>query len=347
MKLLNLLSVFALLSWPALTRSYDVVEHNNIIFVLIDSGEYVRGFLHEKGGIENFDRAHQFSNRQETMFEKPPHRVYISNPFQLSQTEITVGQFKTFINETKYVTDAEKSDGALGFFPEKKNYVDKFQQSKTISWKNPGFKQTDSHPVVCVSWNDAQSFCRWLTAKGDAIYRLPTEAEWEYACRAGTNTWYSWGSDPNDAYQYGNVADASLEAAYPNMTRFQRAIRLQKGEGDGVVFTSKVKSFKPNAWGLFDMHGNVWELCQDRWSESIYEEYFKGVAWNKKNEVLITDPIFLKKTDLHIFGDWRVMRGGAWTCAPAGVRSTIRTFTDAKDSSVYTGFRVLREIPKN
>lgn len=316
----------------------------SIDFVRIESGKYKRGFLHERGGNENFHRAHPYSNPQETKNEKPPHWVVISKSFFISRTEVTRGQFAQFVKATGYITDAERAHGALGFFPSEKDYVDKFQKNKFITWRSPGFDQTDQHPVVCVSWKDAIAFCEWASRRSNSSIRLPSEAEWEYACRAGSNEWYSWGKDPNKAYQHANVADADLEIAHPKMTVYQRAIKLSKGDGDGFVYTAPVGQFKPNKWGLLDTHGNVWEWCQDRWSEDIYEQYFKGVAWNKKDDVTVNDPLFLSKTDLHKYGDWRVIRGGAWTTAPASVRSSIRTFAESQDASVYTGFRVVRDI---
>lgn len=109
-----------------------------------------------------------------------------------------------------------------------------------MTWKSSGVERSEDHPIVTVSWNDAQAFCRWLSDGEGIVIRLPTETEWEYACRAGTSTWYNWGEVPNLAYLHGNVADGALEAALPNTTRFQRAVRLGAEEGDGAVFTAAV-----------------------------------------------------------------------------------------------------------
>ncbi len=326
----------------------EELEKNTIgmVFVRLEPGVFTRGFLHESGGSEAFNLAHPFSNQQSTRAEEPPHKVEITRSFELSSREITVAQFRRFTDRTGYITEAERDGGAYGFFPKEKNYVDRFHRSSRITWKTPGFAQSDRHPVVCVSWNDAQAFCQWLSETEGTLHRLPTEAEWEYACRAGTETWYSWGNDPDNAYTHANVADGALEAAAPNTTRYQRAVQLKPEDGDGTVFTSSTASFKPNAWGLFDMHGNVWEWCQDRWSADLYRSYFEGVSYRDRKNVLIKDPLFLDKTDQDQYGDWRVIRGGAWTCAPAAVRSSIRAFAEAADASVYTGFRVVREVTR-
>lgn len=324
----------------------ESVEDNSIgmKFVRVSPGEYKRGFDSSDKRDRLFDIVHQYSGRQNFRNERPAHRVTISDSFEIGVTEVTVGQFRTFTEATNYTTDAEQNGGALGCFPDEKDYVDRFHKSPEITWKSPGFEQTDEHPVVGVSWNDASKFCEWLSQKENARYRLPSEAEWEYACRAGQPTWYSWGESPDDAYLHANVADGALEAAQPRTTRFQRAVQLEADDGDGVVFTARTASFKPNPWGLHDMHGNVWEWCQDRWSAELYERYFDGVPRQERSDVVIRDPLFLEKTDQHQYGDWRSMRGGAWTCAPAAVRSSTRTFAEAADAAVYTGFRVVREV---
>jgi len=314
-------------------------------FVRVPAGEYVRGFNNDDNGEHRFALAHPYSNRQDFRDERPAHRVAITQPFDMAVTEVTVGQFKAFVEATGYETDAEKNGGALGCFPEERDYVDRFHKDPSITWRSPGFEQTDSHPVVAVSWNDAVAFCKWLSEKEGHVYRLPSEAEWEYACRAGSTSWYSWGSDPDQAYAHANVADAALEAAQPNTTSYQRAVKLSPGEGDGVVFTAKVKSYAANPWQLHDMHGNVWEWCQDRWSADRYERYFDGVPRQQRDEVFVEDPLFEEETDQHKYGDWRLLRGGAWTCAPAAVRCSLRSFAEAADASVYTGFRVVREVP--
>ncbi|WP_206028409.1 formylglycine-generating enzyme family protein [Thalassoroseus pseudoceratinae] len=314
-------------------------------FVSVASGEYVRGFESSNQRERHFAIVHQYSNSQNFGNEKPSHRVKISKGFAIAATEVTVAQFRKFVEATNHKTDAEKNGGALGCFPDERDYVDRFHKSPEITWRTPGFEQSDEHPVVCVSWNDANAFCQWLSKEDGQKYRLPSEAEWEYACRAGKSTWYSWGEDPDLAYEHGNVADGALEAAQPKTTQYQRAVRLGADEGDGVVFTAKVGSYRPNPWGLFDMHGNVWEWCQDRWASDEYERYFDGVPRQKRKDVVVTDPVFLEKTEQHEFGDWRSIRGGGWTCAPAAVRCSIRTFAEAADATVYTGFRIVRELP--
>ena len=166
-------------------------------------------------------------------------------------------QFGQFVAATGYKTDAEKNkNGGHGY--DGSNCV----QTPDYNWRNTGFAQTDDHPAVNVSWNDATAFCGWLSRKEGKTYRLPTEAEWEYACRAGTTTRYWFGEDPEGLADAGNVADASYKAKFAA----DQAIRAN----DGYVFTSPVGNFRPNAWGLYDMCGNAWQLCSDWYGGTYY-----------------------------------------------------------------------------
>ena len=137
------------------------------------------------------------------------------------------------------------------------------------TWRKPGFEQGDDHPVVCVSWNDAQAFCKWLERQGKKIYRLPTEAEWKYACRAGTTTRFSCGEKDESLKEFANLADeALLTKMDKKIGPFNAAPKGNTSGGiagwnDGYPFTSPVGKFKPNPWGTYDMHGNVWHWCAD------------------------------------------------------------------------------------
>ncbi|HUT34193.1 MAG TPA: formylglycine-generating enzyme family protein [Planctomycetota bacterium] len=225
--------------------------------------------------------------------EKPAHKVSISRAFWMGKHEVTVGQFRRFVEATGYKTDAEKG---------------------------PEFKQTDEHPVVCVSWNDAHAFVDWLNATDKAkpagsSYRLPTEAEWEYACRAGTSTWYQWGDDPDKGKGWCNAADLTTKRKLPKLTVFNW--------DDGFLYTAPVGSFKANALGLHDMHGNVSEWCQD-W----YGDYKEGHQ---------TDPTGPAS------GEHRVLRGGSWQYypCPGAVRSAYRTGLLPELRLVIAGFRLV------
>jgi sulfatase modifying factor 1 len=247
--------------------------------------------------------------------EHPQHRARITKPFYLDTYHVTRGQFRQFVEDSGYKTDAEKGDipGAFGWDAEKKT----FYFNNDYSWRNAGFQQTDEHPVVNVSWNDAVAFCEWLSRKEGKTYRLPTEAQWEYACRAGTTTRYYSGDDPETLAKVGNVADAVFKAKVPDWKYTIKA-------SDGYVFTSPVGSFKPNAFGLYDMHGNAWQWCSDWYGE----EYYAASPTDDPNG-----------PDT---GDGRVLRGGSWGDGPGGARSAGRVRPAPDDRFDYAGFRVSR-----
>ena len=246
--------------------------------------------------------------------ESPQHRVQISREFRLGRTEVTKGQFAAFVRDTGYRTEAEKDgQGGYGFDPETGN----FKQDPQYTWQNPGFPQTDDHPVVNVSWNDAQEFLKWLSRKDGRRYRLPTEAEWEYACRAGSTTRYWNGDDAEGLAEIANVADGTAKAKFDSWTTITAR--------DGFVVTAPVGRFPANKFGLHDMHGNVWEWCAD-WYDSAYYASSPG-----------TDPQGPSS------GSSRVLRGGSWGNVPNLVRCASRLdFTPAYRLS-YLGFRVLLE----
>jgi formylglycine-generating enzyme required for sulfatase activity len=247
--------------------------------------------------------------------EHPQHRVRITRPFYLGVYEVTRGQFRRFVDETGYQTEAEQDGkGGHGWNEETRAY----EQNPQFTWRSPGFEQTDEHPVVNVSWNDAVAFTTWLSDKEGIIYRLPTEAEWEYACRAGTTTAYFHGSDCEGLAALGNVADATARAKHPEWTD---AIAAR----DGFVYTAPVGQFRPNAFGLYDMHGNVWEWCRDGYDALTYQQS-PGV-----------DPSGPPQAAL------RVIRGGAWGLrSREETRSAFRQGRDPSRRATTMGFRVAR-----
>jgi sulfatase modifying factor 1 len=231
--------------------------------------------------------------------------------------EVTVGEFRQFVNDRAYETDAEKQrEGVWGYDAAARRFVGPRTE---FAWHHAGFPQTDDHPVVYISWNDAQAFCRWLSQKEGVEYRLPTEAEWEYACRAGTGTLYQNGDDPQKLPELGNAWDAGVQKKF-----FNAAEPLLPN--DGHVFTAPVGQFKPNEFGLFDMHGNVWEWCADVFNEDYY---LASPA---------DDPPGAAR------GAGRVLRGGAWDKFAASCGSSFRTGKPRANPGYSTGFRVARSL---
>jgi formylglycine-generating enzyme required for sulfatase activity len=245
--------------------------------------------------------------------DETEHEVTLSADYYLGVTTVTRGQFGAFVMDNGYRTEAEKGDGGYGWDNDKKDWF----MSKKYSWRNPGFVQTDEHPVVNVSWNDAVVFCRWLSEKDGREYRLPTEAQWEYACRAGSRTRYSFGNDEEELAKHGNVADA----------KFRKATGQAHGikNSDGYAFTAPVGQYQKNAYGLLDMHGNVWQWCSD-----VYGDYPQGA---------VTDPQGSAAKE-----DCRVSRGGSWSGHPEGCRSARRNGYGSSHRADYLGFRLALSV---
>jgi sulfatase modifying factor 1 len=250
-------------------------------------------------------------NEEDRLDEEFQHEVEITRPFYLGKHEVTVGQFRAFVKEDHYVTEAEK-DGKGGRAFDGKEFV----QKPEFTWKKLHFAQADDHPVVVVSWSDAVAFCAWLSKKEGKTYRLPAEAEWEYACRAGTKTRFNTGDKEDDLSVAGNIADAALKA------KWAAAIWAMSWD-DGFPFTAPVSRFRANAWGLHDMHGNGWEWCSDWYAEDYYGKSPKQ------------DPQGPEK------GKERVTRGGAWSTQPKFCRSAFRDWHEPGYRSDCVGFRVV------
>jgi len=225
------------------------------------------------------------------------HQVTITKGYYMQTTEVTVGQWKTFVRDTGYNSEAKAKGN--------KNY-----------WKKPGFFQTDEHPVTCISYSDALAFIGWLSKKEGRPYRLPTEAEWEYAARAGTKTRYSFG-------QCLSTTQANFDG------RRGACADSPKEHRNG---TTPVASFGPNNWGLYDMHGNVLEWCQD-WCGDYPSSS-------------IQDPIG-PSSDTSIKGSQvqrRIMRGGGWQYAGNSCTSAARFgISPDKPGSNGLGFRLVIE----
>lgn len=192
--------------------------------------------------------------------EKPSHTVDLTNPVFVGTHEVTVDQFRRFVQRAAYRSDAEKA----GY--ENQAYIDGTGspvKTSGLSWHRPGFDQDGSHPVVHITWNDADRFCRWLSLQEGTDYALPTEAQWEYAARAGTQTAYWISNDAERLTEIANVRDATAAARFPSWTQTSKS-------SDGFVFTAPVGQFRANPFGLYDVHGNVWEWCADRYDEAYY-----------------------------------------------------------------------------
>lgn len=226
--LLRLLFLLALASAQAQTSSLqlDLGSGVQMDMILVQPGSFEQGSPASEAGRE--------------ADEGPQRRVTITRPFYMAKFPVTRGQFARFVDSTRYPTEAEI--GQSGGF----GVVDgKLVQQKPFNWRNPGFEQTDDHPVVIVSALDAAAFCKWLTTKSGRLCELPTEAQWEFACRAGTTLAH-----------YAAPVDA-----------------IAWHRGNGLSQTHPVGEKKANAWGFHDFYGPVWQWCRD-W----YAPYPAGAA---------------------------------------------------------------------
>jgi formylglycine-generating enzyme required for sulfatase activity len=221
-----------------------------------------------------------------------PRRVVIKKPIAIGKFEVTVHQFATFVTETQIpagnlcqVIVGDNGKGHSSFIvgpPES-------------SFREPGFAVDGTHPAVCISWDDAERYVAWLKGRTGKPYRLPTEAEWEYAARAGTQTRYSFGDDATALCAYGRFADPG--SSFP----------WRAGCSSGAAGPIPVGQLTPNPWGIFDMHGNAWEWVEDCWTTNTSEIPTDGSAFSRPNGCNI-----------------RVMRGGSWANGPSRQRSAAR-----------------------
>jgi formylglycine-generating enzyme required for sulfatase activity len=259
--------------------------------VVLPGGRFKQGSLRAENGAS---------------FESPLHWVAIGSSFSMSANAVTVEDFQHFVTDTgRDIRGCDIYDGDWKHRPDN-------------SWKNPGFPQTGSHPVTCVSWNDAKAYAGWLSTKTGHRYRLPSASEWEYAARAGGEAVQPWGANGSAACAAANVADASAVQRYPGWAVFAC--------NDGYVYTAPVGSFKANSFGLNDMLGNVFQWTEDCWYADYTGAPIDGSA----------------RSD----GDCseHELRGGSWFSTPAYVRANYRNHFAADYRTSSVGIRLVRDI---
>jgi formylglycine-generating enzyme required for sulfatase activity len=290
---------------PPSSNEPDLLQDLNITLIHIPAGEFLMG----NAAADQYGRY--------SKCEGPRHDVRISRDFHVSRFEITVRQFRAFVVATGYRSEAERSGMGCNTLDTDTGRV---VRSPTCIWKSSGFDQTDDHPVVCVSWRDAVAFCAWLSQATGRHCRLPTEAEWEYCCRAGSNAAFSTGDTIGSLKGTANCGDQSLTAVC-------RSATATAPWADTFAFTAPVGSFRVNTFGLNDMHGNVGEWCSD-WFEAEY--YGRSQRQDPRGPSSPTD--------------WHVVRGGSWYNAPVSCRSSGRHDGIPTEASTTNGFRIVVEI---
>ena len=249
--------------------------------------------------------------------EKPVHRVTFGRPFAVGVYEVTRGEFGRFVEETGHST----GDKCRTYESEEGFFVDgdpEWKERSGRGWKNPGFEQGETEPVVCVNWADAQAYVRWLSEETGEAYRLLSEAEWEYVARAGTRTARYWGEREAGQCRYANGTDRTAK-------RYNAGWTVAECD-DGHYRTAPVGSYEANGFGLHDVLGNVWEWTGDCWNADYQGAPADGGAWERGD------------------CDVRVLRGGSWVNGPRGLRSAHRLRNTAGVRSYYGGFRLARTL---
>ena len=249
--------------------------------VIVPAGSFVAGSTAAESAAENL--PHDLALR-----EQPPKKITITGSFAIGKFEVTRGQFSMFVRDTQWTPDgpcAVLEDG-----PE-----NRWRARADRNWRNPGFEQTDLHPVVCVNVKDALAYTDWLSRKTGHRYRLPSGGEWEYAARADSSVTRPWSDQAAAACEHANGSDISRANAHNRGVADPARFFLCT---DGHVYTAPVGSFKPNAFGLHDMLGNVLEWTSDCLNTSQADAFFDGRA---------------RRT-----GDCQsqINRGGAWNNSP-------------------------------
>ena len=269
--------------------------------VIIPAGSFVMG---SNAAEQALAKAGGLKDKQISR-ESPQRRVSVPN-FAAGRYAVTKGEFAAFVRAKGYQTEAERGDGCFGWTGSKVERDPKF------NWRNAGFSQADDHPVVCVSWNDAQAYIGWINQSSGKTYRLLSEAEREYAARAGSTSAFWWG-DSISADQANYNGTATSYNGSPQGT-YRKA-------------TVPASSFRPNPFGLYNVHGNVLEWVEDCIHDNYNGAPTDGSAWTT-----------------NCTNNGRVLRGGSWYLYPAYLRSANR-LRNSPDVRYYgTGFRLARTL---
>ena len=265
-------------------------------------------FVLMKGGIFTMGSANTEPGHQS---DEAQHEVKLSD-FYMCKYAVTVGDFRRFIEESANKTDAEKENKSRIWSEQEHTWED----MAGVNWRHGvsgKLRELDdyNHPVIHVSWNDADAYCQWLSKKSGKLYRLPTEAQWEYACRAGEPKPFNTGDNLT-------TAQANYNGNHPYNGHDKGEYRQK---------TVPVDHFLPNACGLYNMHGSVWEWCRDWYGDKFYDECSaKGVVENPEGPLT---------------GSYRVIRGGCWDNYAGSCRSAIRDSLTPGYRGNFIGFRLV------
>ncbi len=242
--------------------------------------------------------------------ESPQHEVTFAAPFAISRYEVTRGQYAEFVRKTGHVSSAGCRIWA----------GTQWQVHVGKNWRDPDFAQGDTHPVVCVNWADANAYVAWLSQETKQAYRLPSESQWEYAARGGSTTPYFFGSNPDELCKSDNGHDLTSKEIHTGMNWPPVNCR------DGFATTAPVGSFMPNPFGVYDVHGNVWEWMQDCYADSYRDALANGAAFERADCAE------------------RLYRGGGWSVEKRGRRTANRARYTPDAAYAQLGIRVVRDL---
>lgn len=320
-----LLNALPVVGFAQIAQPMRIIDQTGIEFVHIPAGNFEMGTSEPIEVLMlSYPKLEGLRARQ-LLDETPSHDVRISKDFYLGKYEITVDQFTKFVKESGYIPESiDDKTGGYGFNPAydrtRPESADAFEgRNPKYSWMNPGFPQQPNSPVTNVTWNDAVAMAKWLSRKEGVPYRLPTEAEWEYACKAGRDTRYPNGNSPEGLIQIANTFD---QDALPYWMRWHDM--ALKGS-DGFAFTAPVGKFPPNQFGLHDMLGNVWEWVSDWYDEATYAKSERKNPMGPET------------------GTEHVRRGGSWHTWSLYARCGFRNWNTPSSRYPLLGFRLLRE----
>lgn len=273
--------------------------------VMVPAGSFLMGSSAAETArdLEAFPFDETETDKRSLESEHPQHSVSIARSFAMGKYHVTRREFAAFVQETGYSTH-----GGCTLFVNHR-----YPRREDAGWQAPGFTQTDQDPVVCVNWHDAQAYVAWLNSKvrgqkpaaDEASYRLPSEAEWEYAARGGTPTVRWWG----DSIGSGNADCEGCGSRWDDKQ------------------TAPVGSFNPNPYGLFDMLGNAWQWTEDCWNKNYEGAPTNGSAWTTGKPC-----------------EYHVGRGGSFTNRPWVLRPADRMFIESDKSANFVGFRVVKAL---
>lgn len=309
----------------AVTRAEPAfVNSLGMAFVRIPAGSFTMGSAIPVDTLRQIYPGVEPTRLQDLGDEAPAHTVQLTRPFYMARHEVTVGQFGAFLERSGHVPESV-ADGTGGYGynpaydPRTTERGDAFEgRTPRYSWRNPGFTQSPDHPVVNVTWHDAQALARWLSQEEGRRYRLPTEAEWEYACLAGNDTQHR---APASRRGTANVFDRDAAPYWAQWAQYAFPF------ADGFAFTAPVGSFAPNAFGVHDMLGNVWEWTGDWYGEDYYG---KSPSHDPQGP-----------SD----GEVKVRRGGSWHSWPLYARCGYRNWNTQTTRYTLVGIRLVMDAP--